>query len=248
MLKKPKPEKRFYRSWKNRKGFKSFEIISGESDILISVPENFYSKELELLLLERLIALREQILVFSENHPEFLTALSPVKVPPMSPLIITHMVASSQKIGVGPMAGVAGAINFFLGKTLTEAGIEEFFIENGGDTYFSSKSPVTVGIVTGNPQIDGKVGIKLPEGTWSVCSSSSKIGHSLSLGRTQLATAVGSEPAVTDCAATLLANSRSIEEVQEKFNSIRNVIKGFLAFIENKFSFCGIELTPIKTR
>ncbi|SMP08150.1 hypothetical protein SAMN06265339_0578 [Desulfurobacterium pacificum] len=248
MLKKPKPEKRFYRKWEKRKGFKSFEIVSGESDIFISVPEKHYSEELKKTLLNRLITLREQILSFSNKHREFLTSLTPVKIPPLSPAIINYMAKSAKEIGVGPMAGVAGAINFYLSETLKERGIDEFFIENGGDTYFSSKSPVTVGIITGSPNIDGKIGIKLAPGTWSVCSSSSKIGHSLSLGRTQLVTVVAKDPAIADCAATFLANSKSVEEVQERFKKIKDKITGFLSFIDNKFAFYGLELTAVKTR
>ncbi len=247
MLKKPKPEKRFYRKWEKRQGFKAFEIISGESDILISIPENCYSEELKQQLLNSLISLREQILSFSSKNKEFLTSLSPVEVPPFSPAIVNYMAESAKKIGVGPMAGVAGAINFFLAEILKEKGIEEFFIENGGDTFFSSKSPTTIGVITGNPNVDGKIGIKLKPGTWSVCSSSSKIGHSLSLGKTQLVTVVAKDPATADCAATLLANSRSSQEILKLFESIKGKISGFLSYINDSFIIYGLELTAVKT-
>jgi len=245
MNKRPKPEKRFYRSWIRKEGFTTFEIVAGESDVFISIPTKYYSERLKNNLTEFLIDLRNQILEFSKKYPQFLTSLTPIKTPVMAPSIVTYMAKASEKVGVGPMAGVAGAINYFLGEELIETGIDEFFIENGGDIYLSSKTTSIVGLIFGVPELDGKLAIKLPPSTWSVCTSSSKIGHSLSLGQTQSATVLGKDPALTDCAATLLANSKSLKEIEKKSEQITG-IEGILVLINGKFLIKNIQLLKLQ--
>ncbi len=240
-MKRPKPEKRFYRKLYKRKGSKAFELTAGESDIFIQIPKERYSKNLKKELLEKLILLREQILAYGREHKEFLSSLKPITVSPLAPEIVKKMVYASSKIGVGPMAGVAGAINLFLGKHLENMKIGEFFIENGGDTYVSSGKEITVALITGTPSIDGKLGIELPAGRWGVCSSSSKIGHSLSFGQTELVTVVGKDPIEADCAATLLGNSKSMEELTSTAEKLirSGIITGIIGLIDGKFLIHG---------
>ncbi len=241
MVKRPKPEKRFYRKLLKKEGFAAFELIVGESDILVQVPEKNFSDELKRKLLENLILLREQILAYGREHREFLSSLKPVNVSPIAPEIVRRMAYASSKVGVGPMAGVAGAINAFLGMVLEESGISEFFLENGGDTYVSGGGKITVALITGNPSIDGKLGVELPPGKWGVCSSSSKIGHSLSFGRTELVTVVGEDPTVADCAATLLGNSKSVEELAVTAERLvkERIVSGVVGLIKGKFVIAG---------
>jgi len=237
-LKKLRPEKRFYRELIRRPGFKSFEIIAGESDLWISIPEELFKEELPSLLLDSLISLRTQILQFGKEHPEFLTSLTPVEVPVLSPGIVKKMAESARLVGVGPMAGVAGAVNYFLGKRLKELGITEFMIENGGDVYVSSTRSVTLAVLTGISEIDGKLGLSIPPGEWGVCSSSSKIGHSLSFGTTTIATVICKDPVISDCVATLLGNSKSEEEFIGKAKKL-DMVEGALGLLKGRFVIQG---------
>jgi ApbE superfamily uncharacterized protein (UPF0280 family) len=238
MFKKPRPEKRFYRKLIRRSGYKSFEIVAGESDIWISVPEDSYRVELERLLLDYLISLRTQLLHFGKRHPEFFTSLMPVEVPLLAPTIVRKMAEAARTVGVGPMAGVAGAINLFIGKKLKELEIPEFMIENGGDVYVSSRCSVTLAVITGRPELDGKLGISLPPGEWGVCSSSSRIGHSLSLGNTILATVISKDPVISDCAATFMGNSRNEGEFINRSERLVEV-EGVLGLINGRFVIRG---------
>jgi ApbE superfamily uncharacterized protein (UPF0280 family) len=240
MLKKPKPEKRFYRKLIRRRGFLSFELIAGESDIWVSVPQREVDdlESLKKTLTDYLISLRTQIISYGEKHPDFLKSLEPVVVDILAPAIVREMANASEKVGVGPMAGVAGAVNRFIGEKLKALGMSQFIIENGGDVFVSCSEPVTSALMVGDSRLDGKLGIEVPAGEWGLCSSSSRIGHSLSLGYTQIATVLAEDPVVSDCFATLLGNSRVENEFIERCKSIPD-IEGALGLINGKFVLFG---------
>jgi len=233
------PEKRFYRRLQRPRGFVSFELTAGESDVWVAVPEENYSGELKRELLDCLILLREQLKAFIEGNPSFLSSLEPLEVPDMSPLIVKKMAEASRLVGVGPMAGVAGAVALFLGERLKAFGCKEFIVENGGDVYMELQRSSTVALFTRERLLSGKVGIELPPGTWGIASSSSKFGHSLSFGATQVATVVGKDPVVADCSATHLGNSRTVEEAKERAKELLNYNSGCIALIEGKFVISG---------
>lgn len=233
------PEKRFYRKIQKPKGFLSFEVTAGESDIWIAVPEESFREEIKEEILNYLILLREQVKAFIKENPLFLSSLEPVKVPDFSPFIIRKMAEASQLIGVGPMAGIAGAIALFLGEKLKSFGFKEFIVENGGDIYMRLERSSTVAVFTREKLLSGKIGVELSPGTWGIASSSSKFGHSLSFGRTQVATVIGKDPVVADCSATYLGNSRTVEEAKKRAEELLNHNRGCIALIEGKFVISG---------
>ena len=233
------PEKRFYRSFQNPRGFRSFNVIAGESDLWIAVPEEEFRNNIRSEILTTLIELREQIKTYASTDPGFMKSLTPMKVPPLAPEIVKAMANRSEKIGVGPMAGVAGAINLFVGKKLLSKGINQFIIENGGDLYLKVNRSVVVSILHKNPRLSGVLGVELPPGEWGVSTSSSRIGHSLSLGRTDAATVVGRDPVLTDCSATYLGNSRNVEEAKSRAEELLKFNDGTVALIDGKFVISG---------
>ncbi len=233
------PEKRFYRAFQRPKGFKTFNVVAGESDLWIAVPETEYREEIKKEILSTLISIREQIKTFGERNPEFLKSLTPVNLPAFIPEVVRVMGEASKKVGVGPMAGVAGAVNLFIGSKLTELGFSQFIIENGGDLYLKVERSVVVSLFSKNPKISGKLGVELPPGEWGVSTSSSRIGHSLSLGRTELATVVGKDPVVTDCCATYLGNSKTVVEAKKRVEELLKLNTGAIALIEGKFVMAG---------
>jgi len=239
------PEKRFYRSIQRPKGFVSFNLIAGESDLWIAVPEGDFRGDLKEELLEHLISIREQIRSFIEEYPSFLHSLTPVKVPIMSPKIVREMAEASQIVGVGPMAGVAGAVALYIGKKLESLGVEQFIVENGGDIYLKRRTKTIVSLFTNEPKFSGKLGIELPPGEWGISSSTSKFGHSLSLGRSQIATVIGKNPILTDCSATYLGNSRSVEEAKKRSEELIKYNSGCITLIGNRFVILG-EVNLIK--
>ena len=99
-----------------------------------------------------------------------------------------------------------------------DAGHPEIIIENGGDIFIlpagaaanegTSAQPLLAGIFSGlNSKFAGlALRITPEESGTAVCSSSSRMGHSLSLGDCDLCTVVSGSAALADAAATLGGN------------------------------------------
>jgi ApbE superfamily uncharacterized protein (UPF0280 family) len=233
-----KREPRDYRRIQRPEGFKAFELIAGESDVWVAVPQELYSEELREELLNHLIAVRSQILAWGEKQGEFLTSLEPVAVPPFAPKVVREMAERAEAVGVGPMAGVAGAVNLSLAEKLRSLGVGRFLLENGGDLFVSLNRPTVVALLP--PKGRAGLGLELPPGSWGVSTSSSYIGHSLSFGRTQLATALCPSPVLSDCCATYLGNSRSVEEAKERAERLfRELSVSSVVLIDGKLVAVG---------
>jgi ApbE superfamily uncharacterized protein (UPF0280 family) len=117
------------------------------------------------------------------------------------------MAEATAKLGVGPMAAVAGAIAEFVGKELSDYS-PEVIIENGGDIYIKSRQKRVVGIYAGNSQLSGKIGLEIKgeDTPIGVCTSSGTVGHSLSFGKADAATVLADSATLADAAATALGN------------------------------------------
>ena len=246
-MKKIRPEKRFYRKFVKTDGI-SFEISAGESNLWINILEkSVINESIKKELIEYLIVLREELLKYIEIQPEFFKSLEPIKPSGlMVPEIVRVMIKASEKVGVGPMAGVAGAVNLFIGKKLESYGICEYIIENGGDVYLSSSKDRVLKLFTGIDKIDKNIGLRIPPGKWGVCSSSSKIGHSLSFGNSVVATVIDKDPVVADCAATFVANSKNLDEMAEISKKLTEAgIFGVFGVIDGKIVVSG-NVEPVK--
>ena len=79
-------------------------------------------------------------------------------------------------------------------------------------------------------------------GTLAICSSSSKMGHSLSLGDCELATVIAKDAALADSVATLTCNSifheTDVEQVLDKVGQIEGV-RGILVVKNSKIGLWG---------
>lgn len=144
---------------------------------------------------------------YIEGHPEFLSSLQPLPEAAGSPAIITLMAEAARAAGVGPMAAVAGAISEVVGEGLRKHS-GELLIENGGDLYIYARKERVVGLFTGEEELDLKLGLRIrPEDTpMGICTSSGRLGHSLSLGEASAATVLARSSALADAAATAVGN------------------------------------------
>jgi len=142
------------------------------------------------------------------RQPEFRTALSPVELLPGAPEVARRMRAAALATGVGPMAAVAGAMAQLAAEAALEAGAVEAVVENGGDIYLASPAPVVIALYAGENPLSGVLALEvLPaEMPLAVCSSSGRLGHSLSFGACDLATVAAADAALADAAATLAGN------------------------------------------
>ena len=185
-------------------------------------------------LLERYIA----------RHPEFQSSLVPVVLLEQAPEVAQRMAVASDLTGVGPMAAVAGTLAQMGAEAAMAAGCPEAIVENGGDIYIHAASEVTIGIYAGDNAIAGKLAYHLEPDRLplALCSSSSKMGHSLSFGRCDLATVVAKDAALADAAVTLVCNLINKEaDLEPVLNEVGKIagIDGILAVKNAKIGMWG---------
>ena len=142
------------------------------------------------------------------RHAEFASCLEPLELCADAPEVARRMARAAALVGVGPMAAVAGAMAQCAAEAGLAAGADEVIVDNGGDIYLRAVEPVVVGLYAGGAAVADQLAFSLqPDDTpIAICSSSGKMGHSLSLGRCDLATVVAQDAALADAAATQAAN------------------------------------------
>ncbi|MCF7973169.1 MAG: UPF0280 family protein [Phycisphaerae bacterium] len=157
---------------------------------------------------------RHVLEAYIEYHPEFQKALMPIELLPDAPEVAQQMARAARLVGVGPMAAVAGAMAQCAARAGLEAGAPEAIIENGGDIYVQTVTPVVIGLGPGTHKLTGQLAFSLQphETPISICSSSGRMGHSMSLGQCDLATVVAPDAALADAAATQAANGVKTEK------------------------------------
>jgi ApbE superfamily uncharacterized protein (UPF0280 family) len=181
---------------------------------------------------------------YIRRQPEFLRSLVPLAVHADAPEIARHMAWAADQVGVGPMAAVAGAMAQWAAKAALAAGAEETIVDNGGDIYLKAVEPVIVSLGTGTSQLADRLAFRVqPEETpLSICSSSSKMGHSMSLGQCDLATIVAKDAALADAAATQAANlvrtPDDVDAALERIMAIRD-IAGVLIVKDDRIGLAG---------
>jgi uncharacterized protein len=239
-------EPRFYRDFSRKDRFKTFRVAVETSDLYIKA-YSLLEKETERLVRE----CRSQIKQAIVRRPEFLTCLSPIEEDPLDSPLVTRMVRAAKKAGTGPMAAVAGAVAEFVGQALLESS-SEVIVENGGDIFLKVYEPITVGLFAGDSPFSGRVGMRIeptpiPLG---VCTSSGKVGPSLSLGKADAMVVISRDVPLADAVATAAGNRvhkpRDLKEAVELALKIPG-IDGALAVLGDRVAALGeIELVPVQ--
>ena len=195
-------EPRTYRHWIKDKDLVSFNIVVKETDLYIRASRNLERKALKIVL-----KYRNKLERYIEQHPTFLTSLKPLPVDEKAPLIVKEMSESAARVGVGPMASVAGAIAEFVGSELL-AFSPEVIVENGGDIYLKSLKKRLIGIYAGKSPLTGKISLEINEKDTplGICTSSGTVGHSLSYGKADAVIVLSKSATLADAAATAIGN------------------------------------------
>lgn len=186
---------------------------------------------------------------YIHRHPDFLKSLVPVELISDAPDVAHRMARAAKLVGVGPMAAVAGVMAQLSAQAAIGAGAREVIVENGGDIYLLATGPVTVSIYTGGGELSEQLGLSLntQDTPISICSSSGQMGHSMSLGRCDLATVVSKDAALADAAATQAANLvTKIEDIELALKRIAAIdgIDGLIIVKDKKIGLAG-KLPPL---
>ncbi len=227
---------RTYRHWVQGQGLASFRVVVKETDLYIRASFDLRIEARNLVLKYRNI-LEEYI----DKYPSFATSLKPLPITEDTPAIVREMTVATTKVGVGPMAAIAGALAQFIGEELVLLS-PEVIIENGGDIYLNSLEKRTVAIYAGSSALSGKIGllVKPTETPVSICTSSGTVGHSLSLGKADAVVVTSKSAALADAAATAIGNIVvQPEDIQSGIESAKN-IKGLLGVVIIKNDKIGI--------
>ncbi len=173
---------------------------------------------------------RAKIEEYGRQDSFFFNSLIPLKVSNDAPEIVKKMAEASNRVGVGPMAAVAGAISHFAVKAMVKAGCKHVVFDNGGDIAMYLEEEVVVGVYAGDNCIRD-LGLVLPpsQKIIGLCTSSSSVGPSFSLGKADSATVLAENAILADATATALGNS------------INQYDEGVLSLSLNKFGISGID-------
>lgn len=198
-------------------------------------------------VVDEIVAQRKILEQYIRDHPFFATSLVPVELKKGAPEIAAKMHCASQKTGLGPMASVAGTLAQCGVEKAMAMGCSEAIVENGGDMFLAAKEDVLVGIHSGDSKFENNLAFRITKTPVAICSSSSRMGHSLSFGNCGLATVVSSDAALADSAATLLCNTICrVEDISMSLEKVGSIdgIDGALAILDGRIGLFG-SLPPI---
>jgi len=178
---------------------------------------------------DAIVRQRELLEAYVATHTDFLTSLVPLDSRPGAPDVAHRMSEAARRVGVGPMAAVAGAMAQLAAEAGLAAGAAEAIVENGGDIHMVLERPAVIGLYAGEGALGDGLALSVESGETplSVCSSSSRMGRSMSLGDCDLAAVVARDAALADAAATQAANrvasSADIQAALEQIGAIEGV-------------------------
>jgi len=194
--------------------------------------------------------LRKPLAVFYEQlekviweNKGFEESLSPLDTDKSWPDAVQAMCRSAAIFGVGPMAAVAGTVCDTIAAEVS-GGCSFLMIENGGDAYIKSPDMVKASLFTGSRYFPENIDICIDPGSTpcGLCSSSGMMGHSLSLGKSDLVTAMSGSAAEADAAATAIANAvrtrSDVDRIIEKYTQYSQ-LKGLIILKDDRLAIWG---------
>jgi ApbE superfamily uncharacterized protein (UPF0280 family) len=186
---------------------------------------------------------RSDIEQFIQKDEYFEACLKPYNNHVINTEIIKKMCESSKELNVGPMATVAGVIAEYAVKAMVSQGAKHAIVDNGGDIAIFSDKPVNIGLYTGNKFTKDLAFQVLPKNNiFGVCTSSGKIGHSLSFGNTDAVTVFSHNVSIADAAATALGNLVHTKyDIKNAFKILEDIneIIGAVIIIKDEIGLWG---------
>jgi len=201
---------RLYRNVISPEGLVSYSVKIGESDLFICTSSNLRS-----LAEAALARYRSDIEEYMKAHPIFGRSFKPVPGVFGAPEIVKDMAYAAEVFDVGPMASVAGAIAQHVGVELKKKS-KEVIVENGGDIFLAGGRRRKVRIFPGNLSQTLDIIIEDEEEGLGLCTSSAKVGPSISLGNADAVTVLAKTATLADAAATAIGNRvHSAEDIED---------------------------------
>lgn len=205
---------------------------------ILTESEEFYE-----IAVKAILEARSEVEKYIKMNPYFLVSYEPINCPNCSKKgIVLKMCRAGRIANVGPMASVAGAIAQFAVDRMVEAGAKIAVIDNGGDIAIHTDRELKVGIYP------AKIALLIPPtDKIAICTSSGKIGHSVSFGWADAATIIANDASIADAFATALGNAieedfseEDIKRVLSDFYSKnKEFIRGAIVVKDGNMAFSG---------
>ncbi len=222
---------------------KSFRVVYKETDLFVLAEKELVKETLEIVR-----EVRSPLEAYILKNPLFLKSLEPLPEDKNAPKIVKIMLRAGSTAGVGPMASVAGAIAERVGRILIKKGLtSQVAVENGGDIFLSLKKDAKIALFAGDSPFSGKIALVIKKELMpcGVCTSSAKIGHSLSFGSADALTVVHRDTATADALATAFCNflkkTEDFKKIIVKSKKIRELL-GIVALLEGKLFIFGKDM------
>ncbi|MCL5280985.1 MAG: UPF0280 family protein [Planctomycetes bacterium] len=222
----PEPRQRIYRTFTHHEAV--LRICCDQFDVVVA----------------EIVRQRRILEEYIAQHPSFQSALAPIELQTDAPEVARRMAWAARRAGVGPMAAVAGAMAQIAAEAALAAGAKEAIVDNGGDIYLKAVQPVLVALGTGTVKLADRLAFSVqPQETpLSICSSSGRMGHSMSFGLCDLATIVAKDAALADAAATQAGNLvKTVEDVDAALEKILRIegVDGVLLVKDDRVGLAG---------
>jgi len=169
-----------------------------------------------------IFSIRRDLKAYILKNQDFLLSIEPIEVDVSDEsAIVQKMVESSLLSDVGPMACVAGTISELSLEYLMEKGSSYSIVENGGDIALINDEKVLCGIYSNNEILGNDIAFEIRSGKnpLGICTSSGKIGHSISFGESDSVTVISTSSSISDGLATRIANSVRGKDGEDKLNN-----------------------------
>ncbi|MEM1593046.1 MAG: UPF0280 family protein [Archaeoglobaceae archaeon] len=213
--------------------YKRFKLIYKETiATILAENEEFYK-----IAVKAVLEARSEIERYAMRNPLFLISYEPIECDASG--VVRRMCDAAKLAKVGPMAAVAGAIADFAVEKMIENGAKFAVVDNGGDISIFTDRELRVGIYPTS------LAFVVPQGKrLGICTSSGKIGPSVSFGFADCATVIAENACIADAFATALGNrvkeDCNLEKVvQDFYEEFHDHVIGVLVVKDDAIVFAG---------
>ncbi len=186
-------------------------------------------------LKDYIVSIRADLKAYIAHNQDFLLLMDAIEMHDDDlPVIVQRMYESSYLADVGPMACVAGTISEMSLDYLIGLGSTKSIVENGGDIALINDRKILCGIYSNNEILGNNIAfeIKKRKKPLGICTSSGKIGHSISLGSSDSVTVLSKSPSLADGLATRIANDVYGSSSEAKVSNALETADNFREFFE----------------
>ncbi len=192
---------------------------------------------------EAVIAARADVLRRIAEDGMFLTTFEPYRIEHNVHGPVRRMCEAAEAAGVGPMAAVAGTIAQEALEAMVRQGCAHGWVDNGGDIALILAEPATMEVFS-DPSSHDALAFELEptDGILGVCSSSGRLGHSVSFGDADVVTVLAESASLADALATAIANRvKDVASLGTCFDPFVHVdgLVGAMAMIDGAASMHG---------